>query len=309
MTMKIAILLTGNLRSWRICCHILKKSILDHYDCDIFMSVDLKNNIQNENKNLPNDTSLNELNDAINFYNPKKVYYATNYDFTDEYTKLKNIKTAKIYEKGTIDISFNNDVYAFSKSYDDTKINQIVPITFNNNYFKAIYAQYFNVLKCYELMSEYSKDNNINYDIVMRLRFDHFILDTNTINIRSLFQTTDEQILYNDHNIEIAKHIDNIKIHLSYPADNSIYVIGAGSFCGYAYVNDWFWITNRNTASVVWVFYEHLINIVKESCETYYPFYGAAIEHFFYKHLVKNNIMIKQSCITGQVTRTLLKTN
>lgn len=302
--MKVAILLTGNLRSWRICCHILKKSIIDHYNCDVFMSVDSKNNIQNFYKNSTNDTELSELNDAISFYKPKKVYYGT-YDFTDEYTKLKEIKTIKVYETGTIDISLNNNIYSFSKPYDDTKNNKVVNSNFVYNHFKPLYAQYFNALKCYELMSTYSKENNITYDLVIRLRFDHLICDPKTIESINKFQMIGGQILYNDYNIELAKNIDNIKVHLSNPLNNSIYVVGMSSFNGYCIINDWFWITNADTAHIIWTFYEHLTDIIKECSITCYPYHGACIEHYFFKYLIKNNLTIRLSNIGGQVIRTI----
>ena len=73
--MKIALLLTGNLRSWRLCGHVIKNCLINKYDCDVFMSVDLNNIYQHENKNCFDNTNINELNDAISFYNPKKVFF------------------------------------------------------------------------------------------------------------------------------------------------------------------------------------------------------------------------------------------
>ena len=40
--MKIAILLTGQLRTWNLCKYIIK-NIQESYDTDIFLSVDLCN--------------------------------------------------------------------------------------------------------------------------------------------------------------------------------------------------------------------------------------------------------------------------
>lgn len=121
------------------------------------MSVDLNNGLQNINENITDTTSLNELNDAIAFYNPKEVYYGMNYDFTEKYNILKDIKTAKIYKKGNIIVSLNNNIYSFSKPYDDTKNSSIGPVNLISDKCKILYIQYYYVQKCYNLMVSYSK--------------------------------------------------------------------------------------------------------------------------------------------------------
>ena len=45
--MKICLLLCGQLRTIELCKWLIKKSLLDKYDCDVFMSIDNNNKYQN----------------------------------------------------------------------------------------------------------------------------------------------------------------------------------------------------------------------------------------------------------------------
>lgn len=51
---------------------------------------------------------------------------------------------------------------------------------------QALIGQQYKVYKCYNLIQEYEKENNIQYDIILKSRFDMIITNLNTINIRSL---------------------------------------------------------------------------------------------------------------------------
>ena len=48
--MKIAILLTGQLRTVDVCKYIVFNSIIKKYNTDVFLSIDINNNLQCINK-------------------------------------------------------------------------------------------------------------------------------------------------------------------------------------------------------------------------------------------------------------------
>ena len=131
--MKIAILLTGQLRTWKLCKELLKKQLLDHYDCDIFMSIDKSNKLQNSNKNNMLDTPIEEITEAIEFYKPISVFYN---DITD-YSLLSKFPTHfKIYDfndNNKEDIGYyftDNNEFKFNKhrSIPDNCNEVIIPV-------------------------------------------------------------------------------------------------------------------------------------------------------------------------------------
>ena len=115
--MKIAVILSGQVRTWKFCRELFKKQLLDHYDCDIFMAIDSKNNIQCENKNSITETVSSEITEAINFYKPKGVVY----DDISDYSVLSNfpihlkhcIKTDNTHP---INVTCDNNKFIFIKS-------------------------------------------------------------------------------------------------------------------------------------------------------------------------------------------------
>ena len=68
--MKVALLLTGQLRTHEMVKHIQMNSLIRHYDMDIFMSIDLDNSIQTAHKNPTDRTDISAANAAIEFFKP-----------------------------------------------------------------------------------------------------------------------------------------------------------------------------------------------------------------------------------------------
>jgi hypothetical protein len=91
--MKIALIITGQLRTYKLCGNILKNTVIDKYDTDVFLSIDTCNTLQNDDLNYTNNSSDNDIQDAINFYNPKDVFINNNYDVIFE--KLEVNKTIR----------------------------------------------------------------------------------------------------------------------------------------------------------------------------------------------------------------------
>ena len=274
--MKISVLLTGNLRSWKLCGQVLKKTLLDKYDCDVFMSVDLDNTLQCEHKNPSHETNQTDLENAISFYNPKKVY--SGFGYTENlYENIENEQFS--------DINIGN--------------TEITILNLPKHTFKILFEQYFYCKKAYEKLEEYINETGIIYDVVIRLRFDQFIWSDN--NLIHGFKSNSTGIIYSNENILYSEMLKNLEaILIDKPYDNEIYVFGYGLYHNYAYTNDQFWIHNSSMIKHMKNFYDCLPNII-DSSKNSHPCFGASIEHFFYLYL-KSKTVIK-SGISGSFVR------
>ena len=307
--MKVAILLTGQLRTWKLCKELLKKQLLDHYDCDIFMSIDQSNKLQGDNKNNTLDTKIEEIKEAIEFYKPISVFY----NDINDYSLLSNFPTHfKVYDfndnyKEDIGYYFtDNNEFKFNKyrSIPD-KYNEIdIPIE-DNHIIQLIFRQYYHFNKAFEMMYNYSKNNNIEYDIIVRVRFDQYLFDKKNNYYDKLYsileKNSNSDIMYNTNNINIIANFENdLKISFGTNIkDNEVYVFGAGLYNkSYIYVNDQFFYFNYKTAKIFDKFLEKIIEEYKKSADNYW-LTSAHIEHNFAKILFKNKVNIIRSNIKG----------
>ena len=304
---KVAILLTGQLRTWKICKIIIDK-IKENNDVDLFLSIDKNNVLQNEYENNQDITNMNELNEAIKYYEPKEIFISSEYDDNNYTTKLNNNKivyTPKTYlpsnveniicEKSDRNIIIKNLYY---------NVNCIkTEKTEDLRHYKKIFEQYYIVYKAYELLEKYIEKTSTKYDIIMRLRFDQFIWNDNDVekyNFQSI-NNDKNKILFNQHNMKQSKK--NIKITLDNGKENTVQVFGGGCYKYYAYINDQFWCHKMDLIQKMKSFYEKLPDIINDCKKTFYPEYGCWIEHFFGKFLVENNIIIEKSNLDGVFIR------
>jgi len=260
--MKIALLLTGQIRTHELTKHIIKNSIINNYNTDVFLSIDSNNICQTENLNSYNQTSKKLINEVINFYNP-------------------------------IDYFIHNE------------FNEIP----NNNQNYVSFRQYFFVMQCYLRLNKYIEKTNIKYDIIIKLRFDQLLWNTDKCYLYNFIKDSKNNILYNNKNINIAKNLSHkIKIILNDNIkNNQIIVLGSGTHTYYNYVNDQFWIHKPELCYLIFIFYFKLNEIIEECKKTVYPSNGASIEHFFYKHLINNNIDYYSNNIEGLFIREFYK--
>ena len=306
--MKIALILSGQLRTWKMCGELLKKQLLDHYDCDIFMAIDHTNKLQAENKNDKSETLTDEIIEAIRFYKTISIFndnidYSSLSDFP---TQLKSYKFDNNYKDNityeiTSDKKFKfNKISIIPDNY--TEINVSVE---NNLQLQLFFRQYYYFTKAFEMMNNYSKNNNITYDIILRVRFDQYIFDRNYNNYNILYskleKNNNSDILYNINNINIIKNFENnLKLEFENNIkDNEIYILGGGIFNNaYIYVNDQFFYFNYNTLELFNNFLQKITEEYADAAKNYWVM-GAHIEHQFAKFLVKNNLSIKQSLFGG----------
>jgi len=301
---KVAILLTGQLRTWKLCRNLVDR-IKNTYDVDIFMSIDQNNMLQHEHKNNNNNTEIMEIMEAIEYYKPIDYYVLENYnetEFIKNINKHKNIYT--LTNDTNMMINFNeNKELIFDKLYSIDSCTKKKENECTKKY-KILGEQYYTVFKAYEMLEKYINKANISYDIIIRLRFDQFIWNNDNICNYNL-DYKDNNIIYNNDNIDKCNNID-ISIVLDCGEYNTIHVFGGGYYKNYAYINDQFWCHKADLIERMKLFYIEMPNIINKCKDIFFPEYGCWIEHFFCNYIVQNNINIKRSCLNGIFVRQIL---
>lgn len=265
---KIALLLCGQLRTVDLVKYIHFHHLISHYETDVFLSIDLNNSLQCENKNSKNDTSLEKATEVIDFFKPVDFFILNHFD--EEWNNLKNR-------------------------------NQ----PFELDYEKLLFEQYFVVSKAYSLLNNYKSKTNKKYDIIIRLRFDQFIWTEET-NIFDKLIMNNNQILFNNENIQTVMNLPpspSCKINFNAVNDKSIYLLGFEDFKHYKYANDQFWYHNESILEIMSNFYENIYNISITCNKNNIGQQGAKIECIFYQYLTSLNINMEKTNICGIFVR------
>jgi hypothetical protein len=310
---KVALLLTGQLRTWNM-CKILVDKLKRDYDIDIFLSIDANNLLQHEYENNTQLSQKDEIDAVIKYFLPKDIFISYEYSENDYLNKL--LPNKKVYTPTSHLPNYVGNIICGDNSNNIINIKQLF---YNNNcqatqkydnlkLYKKIFEQYYIVYKAYELLEKYIETTSTNYDLIIRLRFDQFIWNTNNNHFEKYnFQSIDNnknKILFNQYNItQTINNFDIIKLTLDNGKYNTIQVFGGGCYKYYAYVNDQFWCHKMDLLLKMKNFYTNLPNIINECKTTFYPEYGCWIEHFFCKYLVENNIIIEKSILDGVFIR------
>ena len=274
--MKVALLLTGQLRTYQMCKYIIKHCIIDRYDTDVFMSIDVPNNHQNEYRGSSDDTNENDILDAISWFQPVKYIVTRELDYS---------VADAVYEK-------------LSEFTSRSRL-------------RLLFVQYANVKKAYQLL----KQHGTNYDLVIRLRFDQLLwnLDKTILHeslekrnqVQSPFNQTFD-VLYNKVNIDIVNALSKrFTLDLDTPETNTATVFGFGIVHGYPMVNDQFFSHGPDLIDVFAMFHDEMPSLFEECAATFFPDRGALIEHIFYKFLFRYRINVKKSVLLGEFVREL----
>lgn len=188
---KIALLLSGNLRHfYNEKYNIYKKysELLCDYDIDVFIYTD---NNDFYYKGIQYFSSKNENFELITG-NPVKHIKR----ISRQYKKIDYDKSKEIINKilnnvfGTNLKSIHIDEYdpnIFDKIFikENKYHNVLLNFKSSQNRKIALLSQFYKLYKCYNLMKEYEFKNKINYNIVIRSRFDGW-LNLNNTNIFNL---------------------------------------------------------------------------------------------------------------------------
>ncbi len=311
---KIAIILTGQIRTWKLALPILKKKLLDRYNCDIFLAADLDNTLQNENDNSKVQTKMDEIQQVIEFIKPKKQIIINDIDLTPikyefrktgytykVYSELENIDKLNNQEsKNFADFEIINNKLLFNKLYDITKVTEDwvdICLDIEQSWIRR-YRQYTIVSKCITLMKEYAEENKVEYAAVIRIRFDQLLHSHNNRHkeFKDFCFQENGYLKFCPENITKINSINElIKIDIPLPLDKDIYVFGGGIFDqanhSHIYINDQFFITNYTSAILFINFNKYICNNMKKMKDTYLPFY-ASMEYMFANYLYDNQFNI-----------------
>ena len=266
--MKIALLLTGQLRTFDMVKYLHFHTIMAHYDTDVFLSIDLDNSLQCLNKNKKSKSTIIDAKNAIDFFKPKGHFILEN--FNDEFNKIKQ---------------------------NNTHVQQNV---------KLLFEQYYIVKNAYRLMLEHMKKTNTTYDVVLRLRFDQFIWSNETLSILRNINKKTNKIIYDKQNIEKLKLLSHGKKLVFNPMlNNSIYLFGFGRFkqYNYSYATDQFWFHKSDLITTIYNFYDSLPLLLHHAIKENKGENGALIEHLWHRYLTKNKINMNKSNIKGIFVR------
>ena len=274
---RIALLLTGQLRTYDLCKHIVKKLIIERNNVDVFMSIDACNKLQCIYGNSTDQTKETKIKEAIEFYKP--VDFFVNYDYEDEYKE-------------------------YIKAIDKDSVEKYMSLDF----LKVIFQQYYVVDKAYKMLDKHIKNNNKEYDLVIRLRFDQYIWESMSSHLfNGIIKDKNNHILFHPQNINLLQRlIKNTAFNLD-PVNrpNRINVFGFGKIANYNYINDQFFSHGMDLLPIMNIFYKQIsffLNLCASPGEIF-PTSGAHIEHIFYRFLTYHKINFYRSNISGIFVR------
>ena len=263
--MKIALLLTGQLRTVDMVKYLHMNTLISKYDTDVFISIDLDNSLQRLKMNNTEKTKLEHVQDVINYFNP--IDYIINDNFEDEFIKLQ--------EKCRIDITIR----------------------------KRLFQQYRTVYNAYKLLINHINETNKEYDLIIRLRFDQFIWTNNYYIFKNLKMIDNRIIIYDEENTNKLNEISkDLKLTFDEIEDNTVYVFGFGDYLHYKYANEQFWYHNSKLINIMSKFYDNMLELIV-NCSQIINGSECLNEFMFYTFLTNNNINLKKTNISGIFVR------
>ena len=138
---KIAVCFFGHLRTFKTCASHLKSNLLKRYDCDLFMHTWSTYN--------HNTVTHHENRDIKGFVKEKEI--------VSVYGEFKKIIIEKqvVEEMGTVNVTWS-----------DKKVSLF-----------GLYSLYHSMKTAFSLCSQYSRQNGVEYDLVVMIRPDIALLD------------------------------------------------------------------------------------------------------------------------------------
>ena len=147
--MKIAVCLSGHVRTFELAQKSLRRNVLDKYDCDVFLSTW---------ENMGN----------IRY----ATHYKTGFDETDERINIDRIKDVYKPVSLLIEDGLSKDIEKIKKPFEFIK-------TRNGANMDQTISMFYKMWNCNELKKKYEQEHNIKYDLTFRCRFDVYINNVN----------------------------------------------------------------------------------------------------------------------------------
>lgn len=186
----IALLLSGNIRKFFYNdFYIAKKysELVNHQNIDVFIYTD-NNDFNYNDIQYFSENNKEEILGISNDYekrlskNRKFINYNDSYKIIKEnFIKIFGEKLKNFYIE-----DFNNEL--INNIYDKNNIYH--NIFMNNSYSnfnrkRALMCQFYKLYKCYNQLCNYEKENNLNYDIIIKSRFDIILNNLNNYDIKT----------------------------------------------------------------------------------------------------------------------------
>lgn len=239
---KIAMCISGYLRTFEECYPSILENIIQDHDVDIFIH------------------TYDKIGNSSGWRHPIDLSQDINMDFLESIPYIKVMSVQK-----WDNIKYQFEKYRTKQPYV-TNINVIATI-------------FYKIYMCNELRKEYERENDINYDLIIRMRGDQFF--EKKIN----FDFPENKILIN-----------------SYPWGDEDYIHHfVGDNCGepggrneIEWINDRFAVGNSENIDYLCDLYNHFEELIED--ETY-----VELEHLLYKHLAKKDIELEKRFLSFYV--------
>lgn len=256
--MKVALLITGQLRTYKLCRNFIKKSIIDMYDTDVFLSIDT-NNVLNCNPEHPtHETKTSDVEDAIQFYSPVDHWVCDSY----------------------------NEVFNCDKKRLRPLSISILPL----DRYKLVFEQFYLVKNAYRMLKTHIEKTGVHYDIVIRTRFDTVLYPHDChISTRYIHTSFPNMLLYNL-NMD-TKTITDTDLNLQPPTNAEVGVANFFINGQYSCVDEHVWVHSHSNIETMYSYYDTLFDIVNEISVELPGFVNKAYaEIFFHIFLQKNSL-------------------
>lgn len=239
------------------------------------------------------ETKLSEL----DFDNILKIRWG---DFVGKFSLKTTTRTEE----------FNNILEYILKSKPGLFDSNLNVYGYSQEYLKksGCILEYYQFMKCYELMLEYERENNIKFDIIIRSRLD--LILTQPINLINFFGKIDNDLFkkYGEEiyirslgNENMANQLKGEKVvklfeyepfiskEISFNSINTLKKINSENFLWTFYCN-WIWVAKRHTMEKLYPFVYFYGNFVSKKRDyfnsenqffDYLKFHNCNIFHFF----------------------------
>lgn len=187
---KLALCFSGHPRNFILCFPTIYDQIITKFDCDIFITMyHVSDNITNKIINMYKPKSIN----IINEFDPNYISLINEYSIKLGLSKIKHLT---IYPSDH-SLSYQSGNYF----YEDNKYE----ITYEHIK-SQILCQFYGIHIVASLCHKYINENNVNYDYILRLRFDAKITGNFTITPLQENQVVLANILNYSNSLKVNDH-------------------------------------------------------------------------------------------------------
>jgi hypothetical protein len=204
--MKIAILLTGQLRTYEMLKYLHLNSLILPYNADVFLGIDLNNKYQCEYKNSTNASTFEQVDKVIEFFKPINSFIFDDVEqlnllYRQYYLVKKTYEMLKIHSdnhniKYDLIIRLRFDQFIFSKEVP------IPPKIYNNELNTILYNQdNIDILKYYSIDKQFIFEE-VNDNTIYVLGMGNF----------KHYKYANDQFFYHNHTLleKMMNFYDNI---------------------------------------------------------------------------------------------------